>query len=386
MDEANEIIPANDSEDFDLVRDDLFMNNLNSTLAVKREYELSEYDYEWLEMIEEVLPYLDNILRNPKRFIINEEEIVKVELARKVTVESVIHLTQHTNLIQDIDEKKGDVKPSKILNINKEESLDTYENRFVYTLIHNLRTFFEKRVEATGDSSSYMDKKDLTYVANTKVGSEDVRVSLRICSLDKNIKETKPSDSGLTYVERLKKVQVQLDGFNGTELIQTLNKLHVAPVRSPIKKTNVILKNPNFKKAEELWNYIQSFESKDKIERDKQDYYDKGSLKEQYDQAFLLQYIANRSINLSKNGDGVSKGVSDRKLVSDTLQRVIENILDTDMSISEDRLKEIFDKQISTVKTKNTEKARNVVNILNDRFAKEKEHMEEIFKLMKCED
>lgn len=386
MDEANEIIPANDSEDFDLVRDDLFMNNLNSTLAVKREYELSEYDYEWLEMIEEVLPYLDNILRNPKRFIINEEEIVKVELARKVTVESVIHLTQHTNLIQDIDEKKGDVKPSKILNINKEESLDTYENRFVYTLIHNLRTFFEKRVEATGDSSSYMDKKDLTYVANTKVGSEDVRVSLRICSLDKNIKETKPSDSGLTYVERLKKVQVQLDGFNGTELIQTLNKLHVAPVRSPIKKTNVILKNPNFKKAEELWNYIQSFESKDKIERDKQDYYDKGSLKEQYDQAFLLQYIANRSINLSKNGDGVNKGVSDRKLVSDTLQRVIENILDTDMSISEDRLKEIFDKQISTVKTKNTEKARNVVNILNDRFAKEKEHMEEIFKLMKCED
>lgn len=386
MDEANEIIPANDSEDFDLVRDDLFMNNLNSTLAVKREYELSEYDYEWLEMIEEVLPYLDNILRNPKRFIINEEEIVKVELARKVTVESVIHLTQHTNLIQDIDEKKGDVKPSKILNINKEESLDTYENRFVYTLIHNLRTFFEKRVEATGDSSSYMDKKDLTYVANTKVGSEDVRVSLRICSLDKNIKETKLSDSGLTYVERLKKVQVQLDGFNGTELIQTLNKLHVAPVRSPIKKTNVILKNPNFKKAEELWNYIQSFESKDKIERDKQDYYDKGSLKEQYDQAFLLQYIANRSINLSKNGDGASKGVSDRKLVSDTLQRVIENILDTDMSISEDRLKEIFDKQISTVKTKNTEKARNVVNILNDRFAKEKEHMEEIFKLMKCED
>lgn len=386
MDEANEIIPANDSEDFDLVRDDLFMNNLNSTLAVKREYELSEYDYEWLEMIEEVLPYLDNILRNPKRFIINEEEIVKVELARKVTVESVIHLTQHTNLIQDIDEKNGDVKPSKILNINKEESLDTYENRFVYTLIHNLRTFFEKRVEATGDSSSYMDKKDLTYVANTKVGSEDVRVSLRICSLDKNIKETKPSDSGLTYVERLKKVQVQLDGFNGTELIQTLNKLHVAPVRSPIKKTNVILKNPNFKKAEELWNYIQSFESKDKIERDKQDYYDKGSLKEQYDQAFLLQYIANRSINLSKNGDGVSKGVSDKKLVSDTLQRVIENILDTDMSISEDRLKEIFDKQISTVKTKNTEKARNVVNILNDRFAKEKEHMEEIFKLMKCED
>lgn len=376
-----EIIQENtNNEDFELVRDDLFMNNLNSTLAVKREYELNEFDYEWLEKIEETLPYLDNILRNPKRFIINEEEIVKVELARKVTVESVIHLTQHTNLIQDIDEKKGDVKPSKILNINKEESLDTYENRFIYTLVNNLRTFFEQRVEATGENSSYMDKKDLAYVANTKVGSEDVRVSLRICSLDKNIKENKNNENGLSYVERLKKVQVRLDGFSGTELMQTLNKLHVSPVRSPIRKTNVILKNPNFKKAEELWNYIQSFRSKDRKEKDKQDYYDKGTLKEQYDQAFLLEYIANRTIGIT-NGNG-QNGVSDKKLVSDTLQRVIENILDADMSISEDGLKEIFDKQISTVKTKNTEKARNVVNIFNDRFEREEKRRNEIFLLL----
>ncbi len=376
-----EIIQENtNNEDFELVRDDLFMNNLNSTLAVKREYELNEFDYEWLEKIEETLPYLDNILRNPKRFIINEEEIVKVELARKVTVESVIHLTQHTNLIQDIDEKKGDVKPSKILNINKEESLDTYENRFIYTLVNNLRTFFEQRVEATGENSSYMDKKDLAYVANTKVGSEDVRVSLRICSLDKNIKENKNNENGLSYVERLKKVQVQLDGFSGTELMQTLNKLHVSPVRSPIRKTNVILKNPNFKKAEELWNYIQSFRSKDRKEKDKQDYYDKGTLKEQYDQAFLLWYIANRTIGIT-NGNG-QNGVSDKKLVSETLQRVIENILDADMSISEDGLKEIFDKQISTVKTKNTEKARNVVNIFNDRFEREEKRRNEIFLLL----
>lgn len=380
-----ELQTTDDSEDFDLVRDDLFMNNLNSTLVVKREYVLSEYDYEWLEKIEETLPYLDNILRNPKRFIINEEEIVKVELARKVTVESVIHLTQHTNLIQDIDKKNGDVKPSKILNINKEESLDTYENRFIFTLINNLRTFFEQRIELTGENSSYMDKKDVNYVANTRVGSEDVRVSLRICSLDKNIKETTADESGLTYAERLKKVKVQLDGFSCTELMQTLSKLHVAPVRSPIKKTNVILKNPNFKKAEELWNYIQTFESKDKIEKDSQDYYDKGSLKEQYDQTFLLEYIANRSIGVTK-GLNSDSNVSDRKIVSDTLQRVIENVLDSDMSINEDKIKEIFDKQISTIKTKNTEKAKRIVSIFTERFEKENNRMEEIFELLRCEE
>ena len=68
--------------------------------------------------------------------------------------------------------------------------------------------------------------------------------------------------------------------------------------------------------------------------------------------------------------------------MSETLQRVIENILDADMSISEDGLKEIFDKQISTVKTKNTEKARNVVNIFNDRFEREEKRRNEIFLLL----
>ena len=66
---------------------------------------------------------LDNILRNPNRFIVNEEDIVKIELARRVTVESIKHLSKNTNLIQDYNKETGDVRPSKILNINKEEVL-----------------------------------------------------------------------------------------------------------------------------------------------------------------------------------------------------------------------------------------------------------------------
>ena len=62
--------------------DDEFLANINSILAVKTDYERKEFNYSWIDVIEDALPYLDNILRNPKRFIINEEEIVKVELAR----------------------------------------------------------------------------------------------------------------------------------------------------------------------------------------------------------------------------------------------------------------------------------------------------------------
>ena len=130
-----------------------FLESINATLNIDRDYVNQKFDYEWLDRIEDTLPYLDNIVRNPKRFIINEEEVVKVELARKTTVESIIHLTQHTNLIQDYDEKTSDVKPSKVLNINRDESLDTYENRFIFTLLGNLDFFFNERVKQSGDKS-----------------------------------------------------------------------------------------------------------------------------------------------------------------------------------------------------------------------------------------
>ena len=80
--------------------------------------------------------------------IVNEEDIVKIELARRVTVESIKHLSRNTNLIQDYDKDTGDVKPSKILNINKEESFNTYENRFIYSLIQNMKGFIARKKSA----------------------------------------------------------------------------------------------------------------------------------------------------------------------------------------------------------------------------------------------
>src|SRR5690606_36022941 len=61
------------------------------------------------------------------------------------TPESIKHLAQHTNLISNIEGDK--ITPSKILNVFKEESFDTYENRFVNTLINRLYIFINKRYD-----------------------------------------------------------------------------------------------------------------------------------------------------------------------------------------------------------------------------------------------
>ena len=366
MEEEEELEQEEELED-----DEVFLNNLNSTLYVKRDYDMKEFDYEWLDIVEDCLPYIDNILKNPKRFIINDEEIVKVELARRVTVESVIHLTQHTNLIQDID-KDGDVKPSKILNINKEESMDTYENRFIFTLLQNLRMFYEMRVEATAGQSYCLDKNILQYAANTKVYGENLKINIDVSDVTKNIKEHSGDKGNMTLEDRLRRAKMQIDGFFGTELMQILGKLHFEPVRSPIKKTNVILKNPNFRKAEELWNYIQSFESKDKKEKEKREFFDKGVLKNEYDQAFLMAFIAN------KNFISTSANTTENNIINQMIQRLIENLLDTDTNLTEDRIEDAFLKQIKIMKERNAHRASRIFGVLEDRLNREEKSLEDI--------
>ena len=375
MDNQEEVVLEEDEK---LDDDEVFLNNLNSTLFVKKDYDMKDFDYEWLDILEDVLPYIDNILRNPKRFIINEEEIVKVELARKVTVESVIHLTQHTNLIQKVEDN-GDVKPSKILNINKEESMDTYENRFIFTLLNNLRMFFEQRVEATSGSSYCMDKNIMKYEANTKVFGQNLKISIDMSDVSKSIKEHSGSKNGFSFAERIKKAKQQIDGFFGTELMQTLTRLHVAPVRSPIKKTNVILKNPNFRKAEELWNYIQSFQSKDKKEKEKRDYFDKGVLKNEYDQAFLMAFIAN------KNFISSSQSTNETNIIQQMIVRLIDNLLETDPLLTEDRVKDVFLKQIEMIKEKNIKRRKSIINILDNRLDREVKSIDDLLDMFKVE-
>ena len=104
---------------------------------------------DWIDTIEEVLPNLDTIVRNPRKFIVQEEDIVDVSLARSISTESVKFLAQHTNMISKVDED-GSVTPSKILNITKEESFEIYENRFIYTLLLKLKDFVRSEERRVG--------------------------------------------------------------------------------------------------------------------------------------------------------------------------------------------------------------------------------------------
>ena len=211
-------------------------------------------DVRWIEQIENCIIELDTIIRNPRRFIVQEEEIVPIEKARRITNESVRHLAQHTNLIARVD---GDrVTPNEILNVYREESFDIYENRFIYTLLGKVEEFVESRRKVLYGITDDEEVAELGMEGTFNNGSEDVTYKLEISATNKT-SMIDMDTSRMSVFARIDRLSHIIREFRGSAFARSMRGS--APVRPPIMRTNVILKDPNFKKALVLWQFIETY-------------------------------------------------------------------------------------------------------------------------------
>lgn len=301
-----------------------FFENVDSNFNLNIDYQDIVQDTEWIEFIEDTIHYIDNIFRNPNRFIINEEDIVKIELARKITVESIKHLSRNTNLIQECNEQTGEVRPSKILNINKEESYDTYENRLIYTLMQNLKVFIMKKkgyIEIAAQKKR-KDNKDLDYSAKAKILGEDVDVKIKLNSnLDLSQEAQKEYEE---IMNRIALLERKITDITSSETYKILEKKHITLVTPPIKKTNVILKNVNFQYAMKLWNYLQdNLENKTLQVDNKDDLSNDENVKKTLDEAFLLNYLVLNNLNNLNKNDKEKEELTREKLTNELIEKLI---------------------------------------------------------------
>ena len=65
----------------------------NNTLQQKHRILHKVVDEQWLTVVEEGLTAIFNIVDKPRRFITTSEEVVPVALAKKITADSVRHLS-----------------------------------------------------------------------------------------------------------------------------------------------------------------------------------------------------------------------------------------------------------------------------------------------------
>ena len=247
-----------DNQSFYTFRDEI--NKTDARYSMSTRYVNRNIDLTWVDRIEDCVIALDTILRAPRNFIKDVEEIVPIAMTRKITSESVKHLATHTNFIQSVEDDK--VTPNKILNIYKEESFATYENRFIKTLLNHLELFVEKRFQGL------MSQKDVDNVSAARceqdfeLGNEKIKYSMEISVhiasevSEEGLKSTTKS-SMANDIERVMKVRTIIRDFMSSNFMSLLSD---APeVHPPITKTNLLTKNVDYKKALELWQFIESY-------------------------------------------------------------------------------------------------------------------------------
>ena len=338
-----------------------FVDGIDSKMRVKTDYQKDAFDKDWLDLFEFTMPYLDKIVRNPKRFIVNEEEVMKVEQTKKIGMETIKHLAKHTNLVQDVDEDTGDIIPSKLLNVFKEETFNTYENRFIYTLIHYMVQFIKIKKEGLIKDPRLKDDKFIDYESTTKVGEENVSVKISLKStLDTSLNKDP------NYNKRIEKLEIDIKSLQNSEVYKALEKEDVAFVTNPIRKTNVILKNVSFQYAMKLWNYInQHITDKDETKKEQKDYYDEGKMKGLIDETFLLDYLTISSLNKEEDSDEVEAAKEK------TISRMLDKIIDLNPELTKQQLQnklgEKFDK-IKTVKMSSKKDIEKIFRKYLDRY------------------
>jgi hypothetical protein len=220
------------------------------TVFNKTQSEIRNFDMSFLDTIESVYPAITKIMRDPKKSLRYETEVVNVEKARKTNSDTVKHLSSHTHLIKEIT-KEGDVIPSKVLNTYAEEELAIYENRFIKSLVKRLEMFLERRYEVMKISLESFETERLSVQNEFLMSGQTVTVGIDVAiknDLTTNVETTKEQYNRLLYIREM------VQALKGTDFMRALAKAR--DVHPPIMKTNIIMHNPDFKLCYGLWLYL----------------------------------------------------------------------------------------------------------------------------------
>ena len=226
-----------------------------TTIEQQREELVKVVDEEWISMIEDSLDAINTIIENPRRFITTEEEVVPVSLAKKISADSVRHLSRNTQFLAPSDD--GDVHPTRILNVSTVETYDLYENRFIYHLIQRLLTFVDKRTDVIFWSTGNEIRN--RFKMHSKIDDAYEEIEYNVEMTVKNRQSFAENDAdNMDVFMRIDRVRRLVMALRGASFCQIMNGC--SAVRSPIQRTNLIMKDPNYRKCYQLWQFMERYD------------------------------------------------------------------------------------------------------------------------------
>ena len=330
---------------------DTAINSGTNSYSLFNRYFDKKIDLKWVEEIEACIIPLDNIIRVPRKFIVQEEEIVPIERARKITNESIRHLAQHTNMIAKVE--GDDVTPNQSLNVFREESYEVYENRFVFTLMQNLVRFIDVRYNVLFNISDDDNMASLKMESDFTRGREKIQYKLEVSAQSAGSEiegEVGPEGENATAFQRIERVKRIINEYANSSFMKELR--NCVPVRPPIMRTNAIQKNPNFRACLKLWQFIQSYnelgyeitvkESNDMVSSEYMN---------EHNRMTALNYMMLKANTLSEDSVGKQKK---RKLKPKLLKRLAEELV-MDYDMEEVEIQRVFVDEVKRVSRKKIE-------------------------------
>lgn len=304
-------------------------------------------DMEWVTAIEDTLPYIEKAIDEQRRFIIENNEVYRIDKAKIINKDSVKHLIQHTNFIDNIDDT-GKVTPNRVLTIEREDSFETYENRFLITLVENALNFvadkYRKMVDAPTDTYNKVEmERDLV------LNNQHVTFKLEYSNEVKDAKAAQldvKDYEKLSDFDRVRRIREKLNSFLNTDMMLALKKC--IRVKPPINRTNLMTKNPNYKAGLDLFTYLGAY-NKPGYEIVGRDFSGKMD-KEVQEAVYISQGFQHFMISIATN-PALKRMLEDRyqenktghgKAGDSELDEMIENIRKEEMKI---RLQEIRERE-----------------------------------------
>lgn len=303
-------------------------------------------DMDWVIAIEETLPYIQKAIEEQRRFIKQAENVVRIKKAKK------------------------------ILTVEREEGFAIYENRVLLTLIHKALMFVDDKYSKMKDvpNDSY---NNITMNRHLELNQQKLDFSVNYVNENH---ESLAEDLDVEDIEllsdfdRIRRIRQGLNECLATPLMKEIAK--EPQVKPPLTQTNLLKENPNFKKAVELWNFLDTYK-KQGFELVGEEYNGKMT-DENKEDVYLAMEFQHFMMSITTNP-------ALRKMLQEKYEE--ENALAKEEADRPEKVKEmVLDAQTEAVRKEEIEKLTAEITELKQKIAEQKQKIEEQANIIKTQE
>lgn len=303
-------------------------------------------DMDWVIAIEETLPYIQKAIEEQGRFIKQAENVVRIKKAKK------------------------------ILTVEREEGFAIYENRVLLTLIHKALMFVDDKYSKMKDvpNDSY---NNITMNRHLELNQQKLDFSVNYVNEDhESLAEDLDIEDieSLSDFDRIRRIRQGLNECLATPLMKEIAK--EPQVKPPLTQTNLLKENPNFKKAVELWSFLDTYK-KQGFELVGEEYNGKMT-DENKEDVYLAMEFQHFMMSITTNP-------ALRKMLQEKYEE--ENALAIEESDRPEKVKEmVLEAQTEAVHKEEIEKLTAEITELKQKIAEQKQKIEEQANIIKTQE